>query len=103
VRPDLSPSQRQYLKGLAHALQPVVQIGAAGVASGVIDATHEALDRHELIKIKFPRGDKAERVEAATALAERTHAALCQVIGRVAILYRRREKNLPGKPRIELP
>ena len=99
----LSSSQRQYLKGLAHGLSPIVQIGAAGIVDGVVGATAEALERHELVKVKFPRGDKGERSEAAARLAEATESQLCQVIGRIAILYRARDRDLPGKPRIELP
>ncbi len=96
-------AQRKFLKALAHPLEPVVQIGAAGVCDGVVNATVEALDRHELIKVKLPRLEREDRGEAATALAAATDSYLCQVIGRVAVLYRRRDKDLPGKKRIALP
>ena len=99
----LSSGQRSFLKGLAHSLQPVVQIGAAGLSEGVIEATDEALKRHELIKVKLARAERAERAADAATLAEASGSQLCQLIGRVAVLYRRRSKEIPGKERIELP
>ncbi len=49
----LKGSDRKYLRGLAHNLKPVVHIGKAGLAPSVLTAIDEALDHHELIKIRF--------------------------------------------------
>ena len=40
---ELSGSQRKYLRGLAHGLKAVVQIGDAGVTTGVMQAVAAAL------------------------------------------------------------
>ena len=61
-----------------------------------------ALEHHELVKVKLGPGFTGERDEAGQALAEQTDAALVQVIGRVVVLYRRRSKDDPKRPRIEL-
>ena len=53
--------QKKHLKGLAHSLKPVVQIGKEGVTEGVIRAVDEGLFQHELIKIKFTDFKDAER------------------------------------------
>ena len=45
--------QKKHLRGIAHGLKPVVQIGREGVTAGVIRAVDEELFRHELIKVKF--------------------------------------------------
>ena len=94
---ELTPKQRRALRGMAHALRPVVQVGQAGVGPGVIAATAQALDDHELVKVRLAgaEGKKA----AAAALAAATDAALCGLVGHVAILYR------PDRdaPRIVLP
>ena len=50
----------------------------------------------------FGQGFTGERGEAGQTLAEQTDAALVQVIGRVVVLYRRRCKDDPKRPRIEL-
>ena len=100
---DLTPRQRQQLKGLAHGLKPVVQIGAAGVTEAVLSALAETLVRHELVKVKLPKLEAASEREAmASTLVEGSGAALVQLLGRVVVLYTPRDKDLPGKPRITL-
>jgi len=95
---SLSPRQRQRLKGLAHGLSVSVQIGAAGLTDGVIEATNHALAAHELIKVKVGQGSEIDRKEGAAELAQSTKAHLAGVIGRVWILYR----PDPEEPRIQL-
>ncbi len=100
---DLSSAQRKYLKGLAHSRDPVVQIGAGGISDPVVDAADQALETHELIKVKLARGEREQREKAAALIAQRTESHLCQIIGRVVILYRPRVRSIPGRDRIELP
>lgn len=47
---NLSTKQKQYLKGLAHNLKPVVLMGANGLTEAVLAEIEIALDYHELIK-----------------------------------------------------
>jgi RNA-binding protein len=64
----------------------------------------ETLRRHELIKVKLPKLDDASAREAlAEALTLASGAALVQLLGRVLVLYTPRAKDLPGKPKIQLP
>lgn len=95
--PDLQGFQRRFLRGRAHALKPVVQVGDAGLSDAVIAAVDEALAAHELVKVRLhaPEDKKA----TATELARRTGAALCGVVGHTVILYR----PDPEAPRLELP
>jgi RNA-binding protein len=102
--PNLTPRQRQHLKALAHSLDPVVQLGAAGVTEAVIRQLGEALHRHELIKVKLPKLDDAQaREDMAAQLTDASKAARVQLLGRVLVLYSPRSKDLPDKPRIQLP
>ncbi|EJS89092.1 hypothetical protein AAUPMB_07522, partial [Pasteurella multocida subsp. multocida str. Anand1_buffalo] len=48
----LSTKQKQFLKGLAHHLNPVVMIGNNGLTEGVLAEIDNALAHHELIKVK---------------------------------------------------
>ena len=101
---SLTPKQRQHLKGLAHHLSPVVQVGAAGVSEAVVAAVGEALERHELIKVKLPKlEDAATREQMAAAVTEASGAAKVQLLGRVLVLYMPRGEDLPDKPRLKLP
>lgn len=101
--PALSSHARARLKALAHPLSPLVLIGAEGLSGGVCQAVSVALEDHELIKVRLTQGYEGDRHEAATALGAAAGAAVVQVIGRMIVLYRRRCRDLPKRPRIELP
>jgi RNA-binding protein len=96
---ELSEKQRRHLRGLAHALKPVIRLGAAGLTEALAKETARALHDHELIKVKAPGGDRAVRDALFNDLAQRTGSALVHRIGNVAVLYRPREQL----PRILLP
>ena len=89
--------QRRYLRARAHALRPLVQLGDAGVSDAVVASLVDALEAHELVKVRL-RG-AAEKKRLARELAERSGAVLCGLIGHTVILYRPH----PERPRIELP
>ncbi len=95
----LSQLAKKYLRGLGHHLDPVVNIGKEGIDEGLVKATAVALKTHELIKIKINSNQDQERSALVTQLAQATTADVVQTIGRVALLYRPREK----KPTIVLP
>lgn len=75
------------LEKLAHAVEPVVIVGGAGVTDGVESKVEESLCAHELIKIKF-NDFKEEKIALSNSLATKTDATLVRVIGNIAILYR---------------
>ncbi|HSY48648.1 MAG TPA: ribosome assembly RNA-binding protein YhbY [Thermoanaerobaculia bacterium] len=95
----LTSKQRQYLKGLAHALEPIVRVGRAGVSPTVIEETKRSLAAHELIKVRVEGDDSAQRRAIAEELASACDAEVAASIGKVAILYRPRDEE----PEIELP
>jgi RNA-binding protein len=97
--PELSERQRRHLRGLAHALKPVILLGTAGVTPAVTAETVRALQDHELIKVKAPGGDREARDAQFAALAHTTGSALVHRIGNVAVLYRPH----PQLPRILIP
>ena len=90
---ELTSRHRAHLKARAHALEPLVQIGHAGVQDSVVAAVETALTAHELIKVKINDAERDERVEIAEALSERTGAAIVQRVGKVVVLWRPRPKE----------
>ncbi|HHO75819.1 MAG TPA: ribosome assembly RNA-binding protein YhbY [Deltaproteobacteria bacterium] len=84
---SLSGSQRTYLRGLAHSLRPVIQVGKNGITPELIKAVDEALGFHELIKVKFV-GFKEEKKELANEIGEKTSSEAVGQIGNIAIFYR---------------
>ncbi len=95
----LTSKQRQFLKGLAHPLSPVVRIGRGGVSAAVITETQKSLEAHELIKVRIDSDDSAERRTLVEQLASAAGAEIAGSVGKIAILYRAREE----KPKIKLP
>ncbi|MGH8091625.1 MAG: ribosome assembly RNA-binding protein YhbY [Rudaea sp.] len=94
----LSPSQKRYLRGLAHSLKPVILTGNKGVTPALLKEFSTALDQHELVKVKLG-DDRDERKTHIAELSEGAKAELVQSIGRVACFYRRNEE----KPKLALP
>jgi len=93
--PDaLRPRQRARLKARAHALEPTVQIGHAGVSDTVVVEVDRSLTAHGLIKVKIA-GDRHERDALAATLAERTDATIVQQVGRIVVLWRPRAEDEP--------
>jgi RNA-binding protein len=85
-------SLKQSLKTQAHHLKPVILIGGKGLTKAVIDETNLALESHELIKVKINGVEKGERILRANELCNQLKAQLVQLIGNIAIVYRKKEK-----------
>lgn len=88
--PTLTPRERAHLKGRAHALEPVVQIGHGGLSDAVVAEVDRALAAHELIKVRVGAPDRHERETIGDQLAERTDAAIVQRVGKIVALWRPR-------------
>ncbi|MBO4729043.1 MAG: ribosome assembly RNA-binding protein YhbY [Spirochaetaceae bacterium] len=88
---ELTSKQRRNLEKIAHDIEPVVIVGAAGVTDGVIKMVQTSLDAHELIKIKFNEY-KDEKTELTGKICTATDATLVRIIGNRAILYKQAEK-----------
>lgn len=96
----LDGHQRRHLRSLAHHLKPLVQVGKAGLSPTVLAAVDEALEAHELIKLRLV-GDKAEKKEMISTLESRLRCAKVGMVGHVATLYR--EHPDPEERKIKLP
>jgi RNA-binding protein len=95
----LKPNQIRHLRTLAHALKPVILVGAKGVTDAVVAELDLALARHELVKVRLAGDDRQARGTGASDLAARTRSEVVQRVGKTVSLYRRN----PEGPGIELP
>ncbi len=89
----LDTKERQILRARAHALKPVVMIGAHGVTDGVVAELEVALNAHELIKVRLPSVPHDQRDAMTQTLAETGHADIIGRVGRMLILYRPRPES----------
>lgn len=98
---ELKGSQKKYLRGLAHNLNPSAFIGHKGITETLIQEIDTALEASELIKIKFNDfKDKESKTALTDQIAQATNSHLAGMIGHVAVLYRQ-NKN-PEKQQIKL-
>ena len=95
----LTGKQKRYLRALGSTMDPVVQIGKAGVEGPVIVSTREAIQAREFIKVRVLPNCMEEPKVAINELGKATGAEIVQVIGRNGLLFKQNEKD----SKIELP
>ncbi|HEU0307361.1 MAG TPA: ribosome assembly RNA-binding protein YhbY [Lysobacter sp.] len=84
----LTAAQTRFLRGQAHDLRAMLQVGGKGITDALIAEIDQALEHHELIKVKVAAGDRDARDTMIGEIAGRVGAALVQRIGHTAVLYR---------------
>lgn len=87
----LTNAQIRFLRGQAHGLKAILQVGGKGIPEALVAEVALALEHHELIKVKVAGDDRELRDAMIANLAERADAVLVQRIGHTAVFYR------PGK------
>jgi RNA-binding protein len=99
---QLTEKQLRFLRGRAHALKPVIQIGQKALTPGVIAETRRALNDHELIKLRVQSTDRESRNAMLEELVTAVDCALVTRIGHVAVLFKPNKKlskiPLPDTP-----
>lgn len=93
----LNPQQKQQLKRAAHPLKPFVIIGQNGLTPAVISEINSTLEAHELIKVKIGGEDRLIRKQWLEALCEATQSEYLQLVGHIATIYRKRQKQTEPK------
>lgn len=96
----LKGSQRRFLRSQANTMKPMVHIGKNGLSEQVVAAINEALDDHELIKIRF-LDYKDQKKELSAEIEKTCHCEMVGMIGHVALFYR--QQTDPEKRVIKLP
>ena len=85
----LTQEQKKQYKSIGHHLKPVLIVADNGLTEGVLAELERALGDHELIKIKVNILDREARLAAIAELCKAGKAELVQVIGKMALLYRK--------------
>lgn len=89
----LDGKNRSYLRGEANNLNPIVHVGKDGVTESVIDQLDQALEDHELLKIRVLESTGRSTRSCAEELATAAAAEVVQVIGGIAVLFRQRDED----------
>jgi putative YhbY family RNA-binding protein len=93
----LTTRERAHLKARAHALEPLVHVGGAGVTDNLVAEVDRALTAHELIKVKVATDDREARVAMGDEIAARTDATAVHRVGKIVILWRPRPDPAPAE------
>ncbi len=96
---DLKGSQRKKLRSFGHHLDPVVMIGKNGLTDAVIRKIDDALESHELIKIKFVEF-KEEKETIVKNISEKGLCHSIGITGHTALFYRQQKD--PEKRKYDL-
>ncbi len=96
---------RRQLRARAHALSPVVIVGAGGLSGGVLQEIDRALKTHELIKIRVAGADRMSRDALLAEICSGTGAQPVQHIGKILVVHRenRDKPDMPPPAREEKP
>lgn len=94
----LTGKQKRFLRALGHSLNAIITVGKGEISESLVRETAEALEHHELIKVKILESCLLDRHEAADELAAACGADVAQVLGRTFLLYRQAKE-----PKLQLP
>ncbi len=96
----LTGKQNRFLRSKAHSLKPIVIIGTDRLTPGVLEHIDQALEQHELMKVRVTDAERGEAAAIAQQITEATGAHVAQRVGHTLVLYRQRKE---GKPTLRLP
>ncbi len=99
TNPPLTSAQTRFLRGQAHGLKALLQVGGKGVGDALLAELNQLLEDHELVKVKVGAEDREARDAMIALLADRAAAEIVQRIGHTVVLYRASK----DKRRIVLP
>ena len=88
----LTQEQKKQYKSIGHHLKPVLIVADNGLTEGVLAELERALSDHELIKIKLNILERESRLAVIAELCKAGKADLVQVIGKMALIYRKHAK-----------
>jgi len=86
---ELKGSQKKYLRGVAHNLNPAAFVGQKGITPTLLEEIDKALEATELIKVKFnDYKEKDQKNSLTQEIAKATGSLVAGMVGHVVILYR---------------
>jgi len=93
----LTAIERSALRAEAHALNPIVLIGEAGLTEGVMKEIDLGLNVHGLIKVRVFGDDRDARIAMYESICETLKAAPIQHIGKLLVIFRPKQEEKTQK------
>ena len=89
----LTGKQARYLRGLAHSMKPLLQVGKGGITEDFINQVRKDLEKHELLKVKLIKTAPTDLKTAAYELADKVPCQVAQKIGKTVLLFKQRDED----------
>lgn len=90
----LTSKERNFLRKLAHNLEPIVRIGKNDLDENVYESISQAISTHELIKVKVLNNSSLEITrDLVENIADKTKTYAIGTIGNNIILFKPRYVN----------
>ncbi len=90
----LTGKQKRYLRSQAHHLSAIFQVGKDGVTTNQIKGISDALEAHELIKVKLLDTCPDDVNTVALEISVQSKSEVVQIVGHTIVLYKRCEKGI---------
>ena len=81
--------QRSTLRSLAQKIEPVTQVGKAGITESLIESLDKTIEKRELIKVTVLENSGLDVRQAGEQIASERYAELVCATGRKLVFYRR--------------
>jgi RNA-binding protein len=94
----LTGKQKRYLRSQAHHMNAIFQVGKEGVHHKQIIGIMDALEAHELIKIKLLDTCPDDVHTVALELSVQTKSDVIQIVGHTIVLYKKSKKEIYQLP-----
>ena len=89
----MTSKQRAYLRSLANSIDPIFQIGKAGLSENLLKQLDDAIEARELIKINVLEYSGEDVKALGNEIADSINAMCVQTMGNKITLDRARKKN----------
>lgn len=89
----MTSKQRAYLRSLANSIDPIFQIGKAGLSENLLKQLDDAIEARELIKINVLESSGEDVKALGNEIADSINAICVQTMGNKITLHRARKKN----------
>lgn len=90
----LTGKQKRYLRSEAHHMNAMFQVGKDGVNQNQVKGVLDALEAHELIKVKLLDTCPDDVNTVALELSIQTKSDIVQIVGHTIILFKASDKGL---------
>ena len=89
----MTSKQRAYLRSLANSIDPIFQIGKAGLSENLLKQLDDAIEARELIKINVLESSGEDVKALGNEIADSINAICVQTMRNKITVYRARKKN----------